>query len=102
MNRDVLHQCAHRAAVAETDDEVALPVTGNGPIGDLGGPLGDHHHVGDLSAPMLPTLALAPGPTRSQIMAQLALQFAPARDEERLIDRLVAHSHLRVVRIVQR
>src|SRR3954469_14159287 len=35
------------AGVARAHDQVALPVSRYGTVGDLGGPLADHHHVLD-------------------------------------------------------
>ena len=71
------------------------------PILDIGGPLGDVDHPGDPSWPAGLTnttlgLALAaPAPQRS---SQILAELAPGLDEQRLIDRLVRHPHLRPVR----
>src|SRR6266545_5072680 len=83
---------------AQTEDEVAFPVPGNGAVFDLGGPFADH----DLGADEL--LAPAPGacswdaqrPPSPQARDQIAPQRAPALDVERLVDGLVRdpHGHL--------
>src|SRR5438552_12387804 len=84
------------------EDQVAFPVTGNGAIGDLGGPFGDHHHVAD---PTLTDTTFRIGlgathrPTSSQARMQLLAERSAALHEQRLIDGLVRHAHLRVVRI---
>jgi hypothetical protein len=51
------NESSHRAAAALAQDDVALPVARDGPIVDFGGPLGDHHHVGQTSTLLQP----APG-----------------------------------------
>ena len=61
-----LDQGAHRGAAVLAQDEVALPVAGHGPIGDLGGTLRDHHHAGDRA----PVVHRGPGATRGPAGAQ--------------------------------
>ena len=34
-------------SVTGPDDQIAFPVAGHGPVGDLGGPFGDQDHPGD-------------------------------------------------------
>src|SRR5262245_45004039 len=43
-------ECARCGASCLADQEVALPVARDGPVVHLGGPLGDHDHVGDTPA----------------------------------------------------
>ena len=79
----------------QPDDQVALPVPGDGAVLGLGGPFADHHLGGDVR----PGLALGPGardaqrPAGAQTGDQLALERAAALDVERLVDRLVADPH---------
>ena len=83
------------------DDEITLPVPGHGAVFDLGGALGDHDHVvdGPLAARLAGSLRTAQGPALAQAAVQLLAQRPPALDEERHIDGLVAHTHLRVLGI---
>jgi hypothetical protein len=89
-----LDQCPDRRT-AQTEDEVAFPVPGNGAVFDLGGPCADH----DLGADEL--LAPAPGacsgdaqrPPSPQARDQVATQRAPALHVERLVDGLVRDPH---------
>jgi hypothetical protein len=45
-----LDQGADRGGAVFSDDQVAFPVSGHGPISDLGRPLADHDFVGDAAA----------------------------------------------------
>jgi len=86
-----------RGAVVLADDQIALPVTGYGPVLGLGRALRDVDHVRDAAS----TLNAAAGPTLSpagaETAVQLPAQLAPALDEQRLVDGLVAHPHHRIV-----
>ena len=79
----------------QTDDEVALPVAGNGTIIGFGGSLADHDLGGD---ELLPSSTRA-SPRHSQGSAgpqagdELAFECTPALDVERLVDRLVGDPH---------
>jgi len=87
---------AHRRTIERPTDEVALPMAGNCPVVDLGRALGDRHHVGEnASRPHMRRAAAHPA--RAQATGQLAAQLTTALDEERLVDRLVAHPHHRIV-----
>ena len=81
---------------------IAFPMAGNRVISDLGRPFGDHHHVADLT---LTDTALRirlgsphrpPGP---QTRMELFAERPSALHEKGLIDGLVRHAHLRIVRI---
>jgi hypothetical protein len=65
-----LDQGPDRGPAGLADDEVTLPVAGNGPVGHLGGTFGDHHHVGD-PAPVVEAGALAAnGPAGPQAQGE--------------------------------
>lgn len=86
-----------RGLLVLADDEITLPVPGNGPVGDLERALGDHdHRVGVARLTLLGHAAgfatSAPGAQRGH---ELAPQPAARLDVDRLIDRLCAHVHLR-------
>ena len=84
------------------DDQVALPVAGNGAVGDLGGALGDRHHVGDsaLAGRAAPAACVCRAP-RPQVAGQVLAEPAPGLHVERLVDRLVGDAHLRIVGIIE-
>ena len=83
-------------------DEVAFPVAGDGSVDGFGRSLGDHDHARNPSPLLDPASGLACRSSRAQASGQLTAEFASALDEQGLVDRLVAHPHLRVVREVQR
>ena len=93
-----LNQGAHGGIAVLADDQVAFPVPGHGPVLDLGGPLADHDHARD---PALGSRSgacgAALGPPAAQAASQLTAQLTPALDEQRLVDRLVAHLHHRII-----
>jgi hypothetical protein len=97
-----LHECAHRASECGPEDQVTSPVSGDGPVLDLGRSRRDHHHVGNLPPALDPALGATLGPTRAQAPGQLPTQLPPALDVEGLVDGLVAHVHHRIVREVRR
>ena len=81
------------------DDQVAFPVPGHRPVFDLGGPLADHDHARD-PAPCAHGCGVGrrmARPVRRQ-RSQLPAQRAAALHIQRLVDRLVRHPHLRMVR----
>ena len=85
-----LHHAGHRAGAAGADDQVAFPMAGNGPVLDLGGPLGDVDHPEILRcAGLSPAVGAAPGSTRTQACRQLFAQLAFGLHEDGLVDRLV-------------
>ena len=96
------HEGANGAAPAFAEDEVAFPVARHGPVINLGGSFGDVDHPRDASPAVGGAALLAAGASGAQASGQLTTQFAAALDEKGLVDRLVAHPHLRVVREVQR
>lgn len=97
-----LDERADSAATALAEDEIALPMARHRAVVDLGGPLGDVDHPRDPSPAIDAAALLAGGAPRAKASGQLTALLAPALDEQRLVDRLVAHPHLRVVRELQR
>ena len=85
--------------VVLADDQIALPVAGDGAVISLGGALCDVDHVRDPVAALAGLAARAtqrpPGP---QALGQIAAQRAAGLDVQRLVDRLVRHPHLRIFR----
>ena len=66
-------------------DQVAFPVAGHGPVGDLGRPVGDHDHVRDAGADRCAGrrgAGFAQRPPGAQAAGQLPAQRAPALDVE--------------------
>src|SRR5664280_479756 len=96
-----LHERPHGGVTAFAQDDVALPVARNGTIVCFGRPLGDHDHPRQAPALLRPALGTAGGASGTQTAGELPAQLAAALDEERLVDRLVAHPHLRVVGVIQ-
>ena len=94
-------QCADRGA-AESDDQVAFPVSRNRSVRSLGGPLADH----DLGAYKLFAAAPAAGPRHAQrppgaqACRQRAAQGPPPLDVQRLVDGLVRDPHRVIVWIL--
>jgi hypothetical protein len=72
----------------------------HGPILDLGGALGDHDPVGDLPTGLETAAWASLRPPAAKAAVQLPAQLTTALNEQRLIDRLVAHLHHRIVRIL--
>ena len=79
-----LDQGADRGPPGRSDDQVAFPVAGHGPVRYLGGPLADHDHAGDLalaiSRPARPTA----GPPAAQAAGQLPAQLTASLDIQAL------------------
>ena len=94
-------QCADCGA-AKSDDEVALPVSRNRSVLDLGGPLPDQ----DFGSDKRLTATTAAGPWHAQRLpgAQAGRQFAaqcpPPLDVQRLVDSLVRDPHRDVIGIL--
>ena len=95
-----LDEGADRRAVGLADDEVALPVAGDRPVLDLGWPLAEQDHVRQFAARSCSAGRSPSSAAGAQTARQLSSQGAPALHEQRLIDRLVRHPHLRLVRMI--
>ena len=95
MKRLVRSTSVPIAERSSPDDQVALPVAGDGAVGGLGGPLADHHLLGDeaLAARADAGPGDAQRPAGAQARGQLAGQRAAALHEQRLVDRLVRDPH---------
>ncbi len=80
---------------AGADDQVALPVTGYGPVIGFGRTLGQDDISGDV--PLRLVSRTGPRPpqrlTGAQAGDQLTLERAAPLDEQRLVDRLMADAH---------
>ncbi len=87
-------------AVPTANQQVALPVTGHGTVVDLGGPLAYGDGADDL-APSVPVGAVrswaASDPARAEMGGELFGQHPSGLHEQRQIDRLVRHPHLRII-----
>ena len=100
--RRALHEHADRRAIARAQNQVALVVSGNEAIFDLGGAFIDEHHVRDLTlsgggAPS-PHLARAVG--SPQAFGQFAFQFAAGDQVNVAVDRFVRGVHVGDLRIL--
>ena len=87
-------QGADRGAARGSDDQVAFPVPGHGPVGDLGGALADRERLAvGVRAPVTST---APGSAgrafQAQLFAQIGPQVPAGLHIERLVDRLGRHA----------
>jgi hypothetical protein len=101
------HQVAGRAfdqgadggLAVPADDQIALPVAGDGPVGRFSGPLTDHDHVLDRPADALGRVAVraSDSPAGPKGSGQFPAEFTAALDIEGLVDRLVDHVHLRPI-----
>ncbi len=71
------------------------------PILNLGWSFADHDRVDDLSLPRwwLSALRSSVGPPGTQMLGQFPFQATTGLDEQRQIDRLVAHLHLLDARV---
>ena len=94
-------QCADCGA-AKSDDEVALPVSRNRSVLDLGGPLPDQDFGSDKR--LTATTAASPWHAQRLPGAQAGRQFAaqcpPPLDVQRLVDSLVRDPHRDVIGIL--
>jgi hypothetical protein len=88
----------HEAVRAE--EQVALPVSRDGAVLDLGRTLGDRDHVLDVPAPLDMPLALAAIAAGSQLLGQLPAQLAAGLHIQRAVDRLVADPHAPILRML--
>ena len=80
---------------ARADDQIALPVPGDGAVGCLRGALREYDVRGDmpLRAVLRASPWLAQCAAGSQAGDELAFERTTALDEQRLVDRLVADAH---------
>jgi hypothetical protein len=95
---------ADRGLAEGAHDQITLPVSWHGPVGDLGGPLADRHHVRDPAPPFMLAAAamrLAQGSASTQIFREFLTKFASGLDEHRLVDGLVRHPHRLIIGEVQ-
>ena len=74
-------------------------MAGHRPVLDLGRPLADQDHVGQLTTAD-PVERSTPRPAGAQAARQLGPQATSTLHEERLVDRLVGHPHLRLVGVI--
>lgn len=94
-----LHQYAHCRAVTRTLDGVAFPVPGHEPVVDLRRALMDADHVGNLATPVGATRAQQVlSVALAQTSDELATQFAARVGVNGVVDGLVGHVALAVVR----
>ena len=78
VNRvDALHQGADRGLVRGPHDQVAFPVPGHGPVGDLGGALADRERL--LVGAERVALGRVAGPRCRPFQAELPVQVRPQR-----------------------
>ena len=94
----------HRALARAAQQQVALPVARHRPVLGLGRPRRDPDVLGDpQSHPFRPAgLGLSLGALCAQVRGQLGLEGAFGLHEQRLVDRLVAHAHHRIIRELDR
>ncbi len=88
-------------ADALAEDEIAFPMSRNGTVVGFCGSFADVDQVADLPLTVANVLWVCGRPTagtsRAEIAGQLFAQRAAGLHEQRLIDRLVRHAHLRIV-----
>src|SRR5487761_2108847 len=98
-----LHECANGRTL-KAEDQIAFPVPGHGPIGDFRWPLADH----DVGANEAFASTAAPGsryaqrPPGAQAGGELPAERAPSLHVQRLENGLVADTHGRIVRELER
>jgi hypothetical protein len=93
-----LHQRADRRLVVPAHQEVPFPVPGNGSVGDLRRPFGDHHHVGDHPPSVAgPCPRQSLGASCAQAARELLAKLPPTLHEQALVDRLVRDPHAHIV-----
>jgi len=83
----------------EAEDEVALPMTGYGPVVRFGGSLADEDLIGDKAFGAC-TSARPRDPectTRAEACGELTPQGTPTLDEQCLVDRLMRYPHGRII-----
>ena len=89
-----LHDRADRGT-ARADNQIALPVSRDGTVRGLGGPLREHDIGSDmpLRAVLCSSPRLAKCTPGSKAGHELTFERATALDEQRLVDRFVADAH---------
>jgi len=100
-SRRALNERADGAAAALAEDEITFPVAWHGAVVGFCGAFAEHDHAGDAAATVGGSAGLAGRSSGPQAPRQLTAQLASALHEQRLVDRLVAHAHLRVVGVIQ-
>ena len=80
--------------------EVTFPMAGHGPVVGFGGPFPNVERAAQLALPVHHRVTARPTRRvpRPQISGQFLPQRSPRLHEQRHIDRLVRHTHLRLVR----
>jgi hypothetical protein len=81
-----LDQGSDRGAAVPTDEQVALPVAGDGAIVCFWWPFADHEHVAELAGVLRASTRAPCDPSGAQAAGQLATYFAAALHEQGLID----------------
>jgi len=86
------------------EDQVPFPVPGHRPVIGLGGALGDADGVPEAALAVLggQCLRAAPGAAGAQAAGQLRAQRAPGLHEQRQVEGLAGHAHLRIIAIARR
>ena len=97
-----LDQRADSAARVRAQDQIAFPVARHGAVIRFCRALRDHHHAGEPSAAFLSAARPPRGAPRSEASGQFSAKLAAPLNEQRSIDRLVAHAHRGIVGMVQR
>ena len=105
IHRSTICQCkTANGGSGQTQDEVALPVTGYGAVLNCGGTLADENlrrHEG-LATTSLSRLKIAQRPSRAQVGGELTSKGTAPLHVQRLVDRFVADAHCRFIREVDR
>jgi hypothetical protein len=96
-----LHQCGEMAVLGP-GDQIAFPMSGNGAILDLRGPVSYGHSVRDLPTRRFLAQACARSPhgvASTKMRHQFLLQHPTSLYEEAPIDCLVRHLHVLSVQV---
>jgi len=75
-------------------------MAGHRPVLDLGRTLADEDHVHEVAGRARPSRRAASSAAAAQTARQLGAQGPPPLHEQRLVDRLVRHPHLLIVRMI--
>jgi len=94
-------QGANRRLGPLAEDQVAFPVARHGAVLDLGWSVADQHHVLQLARARGATAGAPLGAPRPRAPRELLAQRSAPLHKQRLIDRLVRHTHLQIVGIVE-
>ena len=91
-------QGADGAPVRRTGDQITLPMAGDGPVLDLGGPVRDHDHgIPEPGSATRAATGFALGAALAHGPFQLGFQLALALDVDGLVDRLDACVHVLII-----